>query len=62
MNFFSNWRVGTRLGFGLLSIILIFISVVGTAGFVTARLAEAERWTTHTYNVLATVMECCCPW
>lgn len=54
MNFFSNWRVGTRLGFGLLSIILIFISVVGTAGFVTARLAEAERWTTHTYNVLAT--------
>ncbi|MCZ8342751.1 MAG: methyl-accepting chemotaxis protein [Leptospira sp.] len=54
MAFFNNWRVGTRLAIGLISIILIFVTVVVTAGFVTKRLAEAERWTTHTYNVLAT--------
>ncbi|MCE2660162.1 MAG: methyl-accepting chemotaxis protein [Rubrivivax sp.] len=54
MSILSNLRIGAKLGAGFSAVVLIFVAVVVTAGVVTNRLAEADRWNTHTYKVMST--------
>ncbi len=53
MSLLSNLRIGSKLAAGFGAVVVIFLAVVVTAGVVTSRLAEADRWNTHTYKVLA---------
>jgi methyl-accepting chemotaxis protein len=52
MSVFSNLRVGAKLGAGFAAVVTVFVAVAITAGVVTSRLAEADRWNLHTYKVL----------
>ncbi|MFY7907425.1 MAG: methyl-accepting chemotaxis protein, partial [Burkholderiaceae bacterium] len=54
MSFLSNLRISAKLGAGFGVVVAIFVAVAVTAGVVTSRLAEADRWNVHTYKVLAT--------
>jgi methyl-accepting chemotaxis protein len=53
MTLLGNLRIGKKLGAGFGAVVAVFLAVVVTAGVVTNRLAEADRWNTHTYMVLA---------
>jgi methyl-accepting chemotaxis protein len=53
MQAFNNMKLGKRLAVVFSSIIAIFVLVVAVAFFSTRSLAEADRWNTHTYKVLA---------
>ncbi len=50
----SSMSVARRLGVAFVSVILVFITVSAMALWSTAKLAEADRWNTHTYKVLGT--------
>ena len=50
----SSLSVARRLGLAFVSVILVFVAVSATALWSTAKLAEADRWNTHTYKVLGT--------
>ena len=54
MSLLSNLRIGAKLGAGFGAVVVTFAAVAVTAGVVTSRLAEADRWNVHTYKVLAT--------
>lgn len=54
MNSTSNWTVSRRLVIAFGAVIAIFLSVVAVALSSSAKLAEADRWNTHTYKVLGT--------
>ena len=54
MSLLSNMRIGAKLGTGFGAVVLVFVAVAVTAGIVTNRLAEADRWNVHTYKVLST--------
>ncbi len=52
MQSFHNLNLATRLAVVFGAIITIFVAAVAVALFNTAKLAEAERWNTHTHKVL----------
>jgi methyl-accepting chemotaxis protein len=52
VSFLSNLRIGAKLGTGFGAVVVVFLAVAITAGVVTSRLAEADRWNVHTYKVL----------
>ena len=52
MQSFHRLQLATRLSLVFGTIITIFVAAVVVALFNTARLAETERWNTHTHKVL----------
>jgi methyl-accepting chemotaxis protein len=50
----QNLSIGRRLSVAFASVIAIFLLVGWAALHTAANLAEAEKWNTHTYEVLAT--------
>jgi methyl-accepting chemotaxis protein len=49
-----HMRIGAKLGAGFAAVVIVFVAIALTAGLVTSRLAEADRWNVHTYKVLST--------
>ncbi len=54
MNSTSTWTVSRRLVIAFGAVIAIFLSVAAVALYSSSKLAEADRWNTHTYKVLGT--------
>jgi|GEM_PF-540931 methyl-accepting chemotaxis protein len=54
MNSISNLTVSRRLALAFGAVIAIFLSVAAVALYSGSKLAEADKWTTHTYKVLGT--------
>ncbi len=52
VGFLSNLKIGARLGIAFASISIVFLAVGVTSLNATSKLAEAEEWNTHTYEVL----------
>ncbi|MDP4302654.1 methyl-accepting chemotaxis protein [Leptothrix discophora] len=50
----SNLTVARRLTLAFGAIVFILLAVASATGFTSSRLAEADRWNTHTYRVLGT--------
>jgi methyl-accepting chemotaxis protein len=50
----NKLTVARRLTMAFAAVIAIFLTVSGIALYSSARLAEADRWNTHTYRVLGT--------
>jgi methyl-accepting chemotaxis protein len=50
----SNWTVSRRLIAAFSATIAIFLGVAAVALYTSAKLAEADRWSAHTYKVLGT--------
>ncbi len=50
----SNLTVARRLTLAFGAIVFILLAVASATWFTSSRLAEADRWNTHTYKVLGT--------
>ena len=53
----GNLKIGARLGLAFASVIFVFLAVGVTALISASKLAEADRWNTHTYKVLGVADE-----
>ena len=54
MNSISRFTVSQRLVMAFGAVIAIFLSVAAVSLYSSGKLAEAEKWNTHTYKVLGT--------
>lgn len=54
MNFISNLNIGRRLAVAFAVMIVALVAVGSTALYTSSKLAEADRWNSHTYKVLGT--------
>ncbi|WP_028310122.1 methyl-accepting chemotaxis protein [Derxia gummosa] len=49
----ANLPIGRRLALAFVTVILVFMAVIGGTLFSAGRIKEAEGWNTHTYQVLS---------
>ena len=54
MNVSSSWNISARLAVVFGGVIAVFSIVAAVALYTNAKLAEADKWNTHTYKVLGT--------
>jgi methyl-accepting chemotaxis protein len=52
---FKNLKIGVRLGIGFGTVVTILLVLAAVAYINLAKLAEANRWNTHTYQVMEQV-------
>ena len=54
MNVSSSWNISARLAAVFGGVIAVFSIVAAVTLYTNAKLAEADKWNTHTYKVLGT--------
>ena len=54
MNVSSSWNISARLAVVFGGVIAVFSIVAAVTLYTNAKLAEADKWNTHTYKVLGT--------